>query len=216
MIQRAAHTDPAQEPAAANAASPSAAATTTRERILDVALDLFVRKGYAETSLREIAKEMGFSKAAIYYHFESKKDILLALHLRLHTLVDGLLPALQSTADADDAWEHLVDLLLGIILRNRRLIELSLRNQEAIAELHQHEHLPNHGQGPEDHDMQEHILGLLRDPALPIDQRIRRAASLGAIAGVLFTANAFTDVPDAALETALRGVIHDLLRGPRD
>jgi hypothetical protein len=41
-------------------------------------------------------------------------------------------------------------------------------------------------------------------------------ASLGAVVGVLLTANAFTDVPDAELETALRGVIHDLLRGRPD
>ncbi|MBO0686805.1 MAG: helix-turn-helix transcriptional regulator, partial [Candidatus Dormibacteraeota bacterium] len=40
-------------------------ATSTRERILDVALDLFARKGYAETSLREVAAELGITKAAL-------------------------------------------------------------------------------------------------------------------------------------------------------
>src|SRR5271154_7251580 len=58
----------------------------TRERILDIALDLFTTQGYETTSLREIAEQLGFSKAAIYYHFASKADILLALHLRLHDL----------------------------------------------------------------------------------------------------------------------------------
>jgi AcrR family transcriptional regulator len=56
----------------------------TRERILDIALDLFIDKGYDKTSLREIAEKLGFSKAALYYHFASKDDILLALHQRLH------------------------------------------------------------------------------------------------------------------------------------
>src|SRR5579863_3643512 len=58
----------------------------TRARILDVALDLFIEKGYDKTSLREIAGRLGFTKAALYYHFPSKQDILMALHLRLHDL----------------------------------------------------------------------------------------------------------------------------------
>ena len=57
-------------------------ARSTRERILDVALDLFIEKGYDRTSLREIAEPLGFSKAALYYHFASKEDILMALQDR--------------------------------------------------------------------------------------------------------------------------------------
>src|SRR5262245_36680593 len=114
--------------------------TPTRERILDVALDLFVRKGYAETSLREIAAELGFSKAALYYHFESKQDILMALHLRVHSITDDVLPILAAGTDADETWRRLLDVLIGLALRYRRLLELHLRNQEAINELHTHEH----------------------------------------------------------------------------
>jgi AcrR family transcriptional regulator len=189
---------------------------STRERILDIALDLFIRKGYAETSLREIAEALRFSKAAIYYHFESKQDILLALHMRLHTMTEGVLPLLLATAGSGDAWEHLVDLLIGIALRNRRLLEFHLRNQEAIAELHLPGTIAKHGQIQEQHDLQAHILGLLRDPSQPLDQRLRRMASLGAIAGVLLTANALDDVSNAELETALRDIIHDLLKGRPD
>ena len=59
-------------------------AASTRERILDVALDLFIEKGFDGTSLREIAEQLGVTKAALYYHFASKDDILMALHMRLH------------------------------------------------------------------------------------------------------------------------------------
>src|SRR5215813_2313655 len=104
--------------------------STTRERILDIALDLFIRKGYAETSLREIAAELGFSKAALYYHFESKQDILMALHMRVHGLTDAVLPMLQAEAEASDIWERLVDRLIGLALHNRKLVELHIRNQE--------------------------------------------------------------------------------------
>src|SRR4051794_21016843 len=51
----------------------------TRERILDVALELFNEQGYDKTSLREIAERLGVTKAALYYHFKSKEDIVASL-----------------------------------------------------------------------------------------------------------------------------------------
>lgn len=51
-------------------------AGSTRERILQVALDLFVRQGYEGTSIRDIADQMGMTKAAVYYHFPSKENLL--------------------------------------------------------------------------------------------------------------------------------------------
>lgn len=189
----------------------SGAAPSTRERILDIALDLFVRKGYTETSLREIAAELGFSKAALYYHFESKQDILGALHMRMHGLSDSLLPLLTEVG-GDDSWERLIDRLIGFALQNRRLIELQLRNREAIADLHTEEALKKHGaRQHRDDDLQRHFQALLRDPSMPTERRVRMVASLGAVAGVLFGASAFADVPDAELLTALRDVVHDVL-----
>lgn len=208
---------PAAGPAASEPAQSgeTGGSGTTRERILEVALDLFIHKGYAETSLREIAAELGFSKAALYYHFESKQDILLALHVRVHGLTDGVLPMLQAEADAGDIWERLIDRLIGLALQNRRLIELHLRNQEAIAEIHRDAAaLEKHG--PVRHDVDEYLLGLLRDPSLPLEGRVRRTASLGVIAAVLLAASAFADVPDADLEPALRTVVHDVIEGPTE
>ncbi len=51
----------------------------TRRRIQDVALELFVERGYEGTSLREIAERLDVTKAALYYHFKTKEDILVAL-----------------------------------------------------------------------------------------------------------------------------------------
>ncbi|MFD6564299.1 TetR/AcrR family transcriptional regulator [Micromonospora profundi] len=48
----------------------------TRERIKAVALELFTEQGYEKTSLREIAERLGVTKAALYYHFKSKDDIV--------------------------------------------------------------------------------------------------------------------------------------------
>ena len=51
----------------------------TRQRILDVALELFAEHGYEKTSLREIAEHLDVTKAALYYHFKTKEDILIGI-----------------------------------------------------------------------------------------------------------------------------------------
>ena len=47
-------------------------------------MDLFTDQGFDGTSMREIAERLHISKPAIYYHFASKDEILMALHMRLH------------------------------------------------------------------------------------------------------------------------------------
>ena len=49
----------------------------TKEKIFDVSLDLFSRKGYDSVSLREIAEEVGIKKSSIYSHYPSKEAILM-------------------------------------------------------------------------------------------------------------------------------------------
>src|SRR2546426_12536817 len=51
----------------------------TRERILEIARDLIGKRGYTSTSISQIADRLGTSKAALYYHFKSKEEILDAL-----------------------------------------------------------------------------------------------------------------------------------------
>ncbi|MGP3971636.1 TetR/AcrR family transcriptional regulator [Streptomyces sp. 6N223] len=51
----------------------------TRQRIQDIALELFAEQGYEKTSLREIAERLEVTKAALYYHFKTKEDILISL-----------------------------------------------------------------------------------------------------------------------------------------
>ncbi|MBQ2226633.1 MAG: TetR/AcrR family transcriptional regulator [Methanobrevibacter sp.] len=49
----------------------------TKEKIFDVSLDLFSKKGYDSVSLREIADEVGIKKSSIYSHYPSKEAILM-------------------------------------------------------------------------------------------------------------------------------------------
>jgi AcrR family transcriptional regulator len=55
----------------------------TRRRILDSAYELFYRKGYSRVGVDEIAAFAGITKRSLYYHFESKDELLAAV-LDLH------------------------------------------------------------------------------------------------------------------------------------
>jgi AcrR family transcriptional regulator len=54
-------------------------ADDTRARVLEVALELFAEQGFAATSTRELSERLGFTKAALYYYFRTKDDLLTAL-----------------------------------------------------------------------------------------------------------------------------------------
>jgi AcrR family transcriptional regulator len=55
-------------------------AEATSARILDVALDLFRRRGFEQTTMRGIAAEAGVSLGSAYYYFESKEDLVMAFY----------------------------------------------------------------------------------------------------------------------------------------
>jgi AcrR family transcriptional regulator len=57
----------------------SAAESPTKAEILGHALELFGRGGYEKTSLRDIADRMRFTKAALYYHYRTKDQLLADL-----------------------------------------------------------------------------------------------------------------------------------------
>ncbi len=54
-------------------------AAETRQQILDTALDVFSRKGFSRTTFVDIAEPLGLTKGAVYWHFKSKADLLVAL-----------------------------------------------------------------------------------------------------------------------------------------
>ncbi|MET7381537.1 TetR/AcrR family transcriptional regulator [Streptomyces sp. NPDC005526] len=63
----------------------------TRQRIQDVALELFAEQGYEKTSLREIAEHLQVTKAALYYHFKTKEEILVSLFEDLTQPIEDLI-----------------------------------------------------------------------------------------------------------------------------
>ncbi len=181
-------------------------AGSTRERILDAALDLFIEKGFDGTSLREIAEKLGFTKAALYYHYASKDDILMALHMRLHAVGRDGLKQLAGGPVTLATWESLLDSTLGPILAQRKLFLMHERNQAALEKLHRRDHDAEH------EDIQQRFRQVLADPAISLRDRVKMAASFGAVFSVLFMAgDAFEGTSTQELGELLRQTVHGIL-----
>jgi AcrR family transcriptional regulator len=179
---------------------------STRERILDIALELFADQGYERTSLRQIAERLGFSKAAIYYHFASKEDILMALHLRLHDFGRNALSKIDGMDLSSALWADLLDQLIDQMLEHRALFILHERNRAAFEELHRDRNDADHD------DLEMRFREALANPNIAIRDRVRMASAFGAVAGTLvLSGNVFSDVPSAELGDMLRDVVSDVL-----
>ncbi len=70
-------------------------ARRTRAAIVDAGHRLFLRQGYAATSMRQIASEAGLALGAAYNHFHSKEDIFVAILKERHPILQ-ILPAMQA------------------------------------------------------------------------------------------------------------------------
>jgi AcrR family transcriptional regulator len=183
-------------------------AASTRERILDVALDLFSDKGYDATSLREIAERLGVTKAALYYHFASKEDILMALHMRLHEFGKEAMANLGDEPVSLERWAEILDGLVDQMMAQRKLFLLHERNQATFEKVHREGHDAEH------EDLQNRFRQILGDPRVTLRDRVRMAASFGVIfSGLVLASEAFTEAKDAEMLEELRQCVHNVLLG---
>ena len=96
-----------------------------RARLLDAAAALVAERGFHAVGIAEIGAAAGVSGSAIYRHFASKQEILVAL---LDSVVDGLLAGARRTVDehtdARDALDALVRAHVAFALRDRAIIRV--------------------------------------------------------------------------------------------
>ena len=99
--------------------SRAAQAERTRQQILETAQRLFTEHGYDATSLQMIADEMGLTKAAVYYHFRAKTDILRAAMQPGIQRLESLLDETAALRGRRARIEHLVNGFVDFLIRNR-------------------------------------------------------------------------------------------------
>ena len=98
----------------------------TKERIQQVALELFVLHGYEKTSLREISDRLGITKAALYYHYASKQELLKSLTQPLIDEFEALV------ADVREP-EALLRAYIGLLHRHKAVFQLVANDHACLA-----------------------------------------------------------------------------------
>ncbi|HEV2362930.1 MAG TPA: TetR/AcrR family transcriptional regulator [Caulobacteraceae bacterium] len=78
----------------------------TRQEIIDAAAFLFSSRGFEATTMRDVAAHTGRTSGAVYYHFDSKEDLLLAVHARARDWAEAILTQ-SERGGRDRAWRRL-------------------------------------------------------------------------------------------------------------
>lgn len=177
----------------------------TRRRILAVALELIADRGFAATTTREIAERLGFTKAALYYHYRTKDDLLAAIvgpaMEELGRLVGSSLPR-----RAPSARRRVLEGYLRLVVDQRELIRVLADDPSA------HERPAIRAVAP----LADRLVGLLAGTPVPdTAQRTRVRAALGAVHAAVLQAEAGDD-PGVVRVTALAAACGALgIPGPR-
>jgi AcrR family transcriptional regulator len=180
----------------------------TRERILQAALDLFIDQGYEKTSLREVAEQVGVTKAALYYHFASKEAIFRTL-MEPFSAVQGQAFELLKGQPTLEEWGKGLEALVAWVLPHRKLIGLLEQNRDVLeTKAHDHHHDEAHVA------FHERLDAVFGDEGIPLADRVRMGGAIGLVIGVLGLAagKSFAEVPSDQLQPILAAAINDVLR----
>ncbi|MGW6909772.1 TetR/AcrR family transcriptional regulator [Streptomyces sp. NPDC054940] len=107
----------------------------TRQRIQDVALELFAEQGYEKTSLREIAERLEVTKAALYYHFKTKEEIIVSLFEDLTKPIEELIEWGRRQPHSLDTKQEIVRRYSKALTDAEPLFRFMQENQATVREL---------------------------------------------------------------------------------
>jgi AcrR family transcriptional regulator len=193
-----AETAPAPSAPAPSAPAPSAPdlgghdarhRSDTRARIQQVALELFAEQGYDKTSLREIAERLDVTKAALYYHFKSKEDIVRSLVADYFGQIDALIAWAKTQPRTSETRREILSRYVRIVADGSDVFRMLHHNQAAVNSL---------AAAKERGDVfRERMTGLieaLTEPDASMEERLRAAMALGGVSvGWMFFADQVDD-----------------------
>ncbi|MFF7948588.1 TetR/AcrR family transcriptional regulator [Streptomyces griseorubiginosus] len=107
----------------------------TRQRIQDVALELFAEQGYEKTSLREIAEHLDVTKAALYYHFKTKEEILVSVYDDLTQPILDLIEWGRQQPHTLETKQEIIRRYSEILSGATKLFRFMQENQATVREL---------------------------------------------------------------------------------
>jgi AcrR family transcriptional regulator len=113
-----------------------------RTQILEAAVTVFPQKGFAATTMQEIAQEAGISASAIYQHFRSKEDLFLALtdNLSFISILDEINASLDEEKDIgyEDVRRSLIEVGEGFLsthMRNAEIVRMFIAEARSFPEV---------------------------------------------------------------------------------
>ncbi|WP_395361233.1 TetR/AcrR family transcriptional regulator [Streptomyces sp. YH02] len=170
----------------------------TRQRIQDVALDLFAEQGYEKTSLREIAERLDVTKAALYYHFKTKEDILIGIFEDLTRPMDELITWAQEQTRNLETRQEVLRRYQVALRAAAPLYRFMQENQGTVREL---------SVGLTFKERMLTLTGLIQEPDFAMVDQVRCVSAIFTLhAGTFFMQNIEGDPEEkhrATLEVAL-------------
>lgn len=148
----------------------------TRSRLRELALQLFADQGYEKTSLREIAERLGVTKAALYYYFKSKEDIVRSLVEDYVAELDELIAWGKQQPRSAETRAAIVRRYLDIIANGTAVFRLLHQNQAAVSSLASAKE-----RGELFRERMDALVDLLTEPGAPVHDQVRAASCLVSI-----------------------------------
>ncbi|MER5625739.1 MULTISPECIES: TetR/AcrR family transcriptional regulator [unclassified Streptosporangium] len=147
----------------------------TKERIQQVALELFAEQGYDKTSLREVAERLEITRPALYYHFKAKEDILTSVIDDLNGSIDELVEWARAQPHTEEARGEILRRIAALLNDHwRPLIRFAQVNQAVMSEL------------PAGEQMQRRMMTMISVLSAPEDGLVRQfEARLAVIALIM-------------------------------
>ena len=105
----------------------------TRERIQQVARELFVAQGVQATSLQDIANELGITKPALYYHFASREELVRSIITPMVEDLEAFVTATEAAHEHDP--RALLSGFFDLHLKHRDILLLAVREMTTLADL---------------------------------------------------------------------------------
>jgi AcrR family transcriptional regulator len=145
----------------------------TRSRLRELALELFAEQGYEKTSLREIAERLGVTKAALYYYFKSKEDIVRSLVEDYVAELDQLIDWAKNQPQSPETRSEIVTRYLDIVANGAAVFRMLQQNQAAVAGLASAKE-----RGELFRERMDALIDLLAGPGAPLRDQVRAASCL--------------------------------------
>jgi len=177
----------------------------TRSRLRLLALKLFAEQGYEKTSLREIAEQLGVTKAALYYYFKSKEDIVRSLVEDYVADMDALIAWARAQPRSPDTRAEIVRRYLRIVANGAEVFRMLHQNQAAVSGFANAKE-----RGELFKERMDALVDLLTEPGASLGDQVRAASCLMSIS---FCCMHYRDraASPAELETAVLDVALELV-----